>query len=74
VYLSLPDTQRTGPHGTFNSHNVEKDMETAARIDYIYYRGDGVTPLNYCCDTTLYDGLYPSDHCPIYSDIIFKAN
>lgn len=70
VYLTLPSDKISGPHGTFNSHNVDKDMTTAARIDYIYYRGDQVRPLNYCCDTARYNGLYPSDHCPIYSDIL----
>lgn len=69
VYYTLPKEQRKGPHGTFNSHNVLKDMETAQRIDYIYYMGDKVRPLNYCCDTTRYDGLYPSDHCPVWSDV-----
>lgn len=69
VYLSLPSDRIFGPHGTFNSHNVKKPMETAARIDYIYIRGKSIKPLNYRCDTTLYHGLYPSDHCPIYSDI-----
>lgn len=70
VYLHLPADKREGPQGTFNSHNVEKDMETAQRIDYIYFRGDKVKPLNYTCSTVTYDGLYPSDHCPIYSDIV----
>ena len=72
VYMLLPSDKKEGPHGTFNSHNVEKDMEKAARIDYIYINGSNVTPLNYCCFTGLYDGFYPSDHCPIYSDIIFQ--
>ena len=72
TYLALPADKKTGPHGTFNSHNVEKDMETAQRIDYIYTRGEEVQTLNYCCDTRKYDGLYPSDHCPIYSDIVIK--
>lgn len=69
VYYALPKENRSGPHGTFNSHNVAKDMEAAQRIDYIYYKGDEIKPLSYCCDTTLYDGLYPSDHCPVYADI-----
>ena len=69
VYQYLPDAAKTGPQGTFNSHNIEKDMEGATRIDFIYFNGAGVKPLNYCCFDTLYDGLYPSDHCPVYSDI-----
>lgn len=70
VYMILPSDKRSGPHGTFNSHNVKKDMEKAPRIDYIYLYGGSITPLNYCCFTRLYDGLYPSDHCPVYSDIL----
>lgn len=72
VYMVLPTDKRTGPHGTFNSHNVKKDMEKAQRIDYIYINGSTITPINYCCFTGLYDGLYPSDHCPIYSDILIQ--
>ena len=72
VYTLLPSDKRKGPHGTFNSHNTEKDMEKAARIDYIYIKGTGIKVLNYCCFTGLYDGFYPSDHCPIYSDIIIE--
>ncbi|MBO7603252.1 MAG: endonuclease/exonuclease/phosphatase family protein [Bacteroidales bacterium] len=70
VYQFLPAGKRQGPQGTFNSHNVEKDMESAQRIDYIYFRGSKIAPRNYCCFDRLYDGLYPSDHCAIYSDII----
>lgn len=69
ICLVLPADRKSGPHGTFNSHDVQKDMETAARIDYIYTRGESVVPLNYYCDTRTYEGLYPSDHCPVYSDI-----
>jgi endonuclease/exonuclease/phosphatase family metal-dependent hydrolase len=72
VYMILPSDKKTGPHGTFNSHNVKKDMEKAQRIDYIYINGSTITPINYCCFTELYDGLYPSDHCPIYSDILIQ--
>ena len=58
---------RKGPVGTFNSwKNVEP--EPARRIDFIYYRGKGVTPLRYTCDNTLYDGHFPSDHFPVYVD------
>ncbi len=70
VYKYLPSKKIKGPHGTFNSHNIKKDMEKAQRIDFIYFRGCEVKPLRYCCFTKKYDGLYPSDHCAIYSDII----
>jgi endonuclease/exonuclease/phosphatase family metal-dependent hydrolase len=70
IYGYLPAERLEGPQGTFNSHNIEKDMESAQRIDFIYFRGDKVKPQVYCCFNRLYDGLYPSDHCAIYSDII----
>ena len=72
VYLVLPSDKKVGPHGTFNSHDVNKDMEKAPRIDYIYTRGSNIVPINYCCFTNLYDGFYPSDHCPIFSDVIIQ--
>ena len=57
---------RTGPQGTFNGWKPEP-LPTN-RIDFIYYKGKGVTPLRYVCDDTLYDGLVASDHFPIYVD------
>ena len=68
TYLSLPDKKKEGPCGTFNSHNVKKPFEKFQRIDYIYYKGK-VKPLRYVCFTKTYDGIYPSDHCPIYADV-----
>ena len=38
------------------------------RIDFIYYRGKGVTPLRYVCNNRLYSGLFASDHFPVYVD------
>lgn len=70
-YLSIAPELRSGPRGTFNSHNIEKDMQKAPRIDYVYYRGASITPLRYVVDTTIYNGIYPSDHCPLYVDFRF---
>ena len=67
--LYLPEDKIEGPYGTFNNHDVERDMEKAPRIDYIYFKG-GAEPQNYVCNTGKYDGFYPSDHCPIYSNIL----
>lgn len=58
--------QRTGPEGTFNGWHL--DREPDRRIDFIYYRGTGVTPLRYTCNDTRYDGLFASDHFPIWVD------
>lgn len=71
-YLALPDTMKEGPKGTFNNHGKNVDMETAPRIDFVYYRGEGISPLRYVCNDGLYNGLYPSDHCPVYVDFLIK--
>lgn len=59
---------RTGPEGTFNGWRP--GFIPTKRIDFIYYRGAGVTPLRYVCDDSLYDGLLASDHFPVYADFI----
>ena len=71
-FLVLPKEQIEGPTGTFNGHDVNRDMENSARIDYVYYRGKKITPVKYVCDTTKYNGLWPSDHCPVYVDFEIK--
>ena len=62
----------TGPKATFNSFNLSQDLDDdSRRIDYIYYRN--AVPLNYVCDDTKYDGYWPSDHFPVYSDMKVQA-
>ena len=70
TFLTVPVETRKGSVGTFNKRGENEDMNAAPRIDYIYYRGDGITPLGYTCDNRRYEGCYPSDHCPIYADFI----
>lgn len=60
--------EKVGTRGTFNNHDVGTDMDNAPRIDFVYFRGNGVTPRRYVCNTVKYEGLYPSDHCPVYVD------
>lgn len=55
---------REGAADTFNEW---KHPEGTRRIDFIFYRS-GAEPLLYRCDNTLYEGLYPSDHFPLYTD------
>lgn len=69
---AVPAEARKGSTGTFNGHNIEKDMEKARRIDYVYFRGEGIEPLAYECVNTQYDGIWPSDHCPIYAVLKMK--
>lgn len=53
--------------GTADTFNAWIHPEGDRRIDFIFYRS-GAEPLVYCCDNTLYDGQYPSDHFPLYTD------
>lgn len=66
-YTELNKTYVLGPSGTYNGFNLNKNMNTAPRIDYVYYRGK-VEPLLYKNDGTRYGGYYPSDHFPVYID------
>ncbi len=70
AYEAVGAENRTGPIGT---HNGWKTNQTAFpdRIDYIFFKGEA-TPLNYVCNDTKYDNLFPSDHFPLYSDFIVK--
>jgi endonuclease/exonuclease/phosphatase family metal-dependent hydrolase len=61
---------RKGPEGTFNGWKL--DQEPVSRIDFIYFRGKGVTPLRYVCNDARYDGFFPSDHFPVYVDFEIK--
>lgn len=72
-FLTLPAESRTGSTGTFNKRGKNEDMSVAPRIDYVYFRGEDVTPLGYTCDNRRFDGRYPSDHCPVYVDFRISA-
>ena len=73
LYFDAEPSRRSGPSTTFNGWDLDKDsLDPERRIDYIYFRGKGVKPLRYVCNDTLYDGLYASDHFPIYVDFQVK--
>jgi len=63
---------KEGPTGTFNNHGKYKDLEKAPKIDFVYYRGEGVKAVKYVCNPAQYNGIYPSDHCPVYVDFKIK--
>ena len=65
AFDEAPDL-RSGPLGTFNGWNP--DRTPVNRIDFIYYRGKGVTPLRYVCEDKLYGGFCASDHFPVWVD------
>lgn len=59
----LPSGSRQGPAATYNGY---ASVNGKSRLDYVFFRGEGVTPILYCCDNTLYGGLYASDHFPVW--------
>ena len=59
---------REGPVGTFNAWRPAVIKGPRRRIDFVYFRGNGIRPLRYVCDDTLFDGLCASDHFPVYID------
>ena len=67
-YIFLPAEKKEGSQATFNGHDVDRDMNTNQRIDYIYFR-NGAIPLKYHCSNRKYDGFWPSDHCAVYVDM-----
>ena len=60
-----------GPVGTFNGHKTSTDLSVStARIDYIYTRGQ-LSLKTYKVDNSIYEGIYPSDHCPVTIQVDF---
>ena len=62
---------RKGPEGSFNAWRMP-DPPQAYRIDFIYFREEGIVPQAYVCNNRMYDGGYPSDHFPVYIDCKLK--
>jgi len=70
----LSSQSKEGPEGTFNNHGINEDMESAPRIDFVYWQGKGVIPIRYVCNPARYGekNIYASDHCPVYVDFEIK--
>ena len=70
--LELPAADISGPVATYNGFDLSASLTKASsRIDYVYYRN--ATPLKYVCNDARYEGYYPSDHLPVYSDMKVQA-
>jgi len=67
TFLTIDPSLREGCEFTYCGW-THPQGKTGYRIDYIYYRGAGITPTYYKCDNTQYDGKFPSDHWPVYAD------
>lgn len=61
--------KESGGNITFNGFG--NDIQPDNKIDFIFVN-DKVKVLNHIVDTTLFNRLYPSDHYPVISEIIFS--
>lgn len=66
---SISKTESKGGNITFNGFG--KDIQPDNKIDFIFVN-DKVEVLNHIIDTTTFNGLYPSDHYPVISEIRIK--
>lgn len=72
TYQSLSPGDITGPSGTYNGFNLNVNLNNAARLDYIYYRG-AAEPIEYVADDSKYGGFWPSDHLPVYAEFTVNS-
>ena len=62
-------TESVGGNITFNGFG--NDIKPDNKIDFIF-ANDKVEVLNHIIDTTTFNGLYPSDHFPVITEILLK--
>ena len=72
MYFGADTLRREGPPGTFNGWKPDVIKGPSRRIDYVYFRGNGIQPLRYVCDDRMFGGNLASDHYPVYVD--FRIN
>lgn len=58
-----------GPKGTFNSFEVEK--LASRRIDYVFLSPDDWRVIRSAIISDCDDGRFPSDHFPVYAELLF---
>lgn len=61
-----------GPSGTFNGFNFDKPV--TKRIDYIFVSKGNVEVKKYAVLSDSKDLRYPSDHLPVYAEIVLKKD
>ena len=66
---SISKTESGGGNITFNGFG--NDIQPDNKIDFIFVN-DKIEVLNHIVDTTTFNGLYPSDHYPVISEITIK--
>ncbi len=60
----------TGPQGTFNGFDEEQPV--TRRIDYIFFDATQLQVLKSVILSDLKNGRYPSDHFPVYAELLLK--
>lgn len=68
-FKELTPASRQGPANTYNGYSSTTGK---SRIDFVFYRGEGFQPMMYCCNNSLYEGLYASDHFPVWVEFAFE--
>lgn len=58
--------------GTTTFNGFGKDIQSDNKIDFIFVNNQ-IEVLTHLIDTTTFNGLYPSDHYPVISEIRFKT-
>ena len=61
-----------GPNGTFNGFNFSEPV--TRRIDYIFVSKENIDVLKYAVLSDSKDCRYPSDHLPVFTEIILTKN
>lgn len=59
-----------GPEGTFNGYEFDKPV--TRRIDYIFTMGKDLDILKYAVLSDSWDLKYPSDHLPVWVELMFR--
>jgi len=59
-----------GPNGTFNGFNFSEPV--TKRIDYIFVSKGNIDVLKYAVLSDSKDCRYPSDHLPVFTEILFR--
>lgn len=57
--------------GNITYNGFGNDIQPDNKIDFIFVN-DKIKVINHIIDTTLFNGLYPSDHYPVIADTQFK--
>lgn len=65
-YDIVASDKKTGPENTYNGFSAPQGKY---RLDYVFCRGSRYKVTAYCVNNKLYNGLYASDHFPVYVDV-----